>query len=396
MPQAPSSAARPLRVLHVISMLTGGGAEKFLCALASAFDESAVHTGIMPVYPTSVPFDEAELRRISIIPIARRSRYDPGFLGRMLRGVRQFKPDIVHAHLHNGKYWGRLAALAARVPIVIFTEHSPQGEKRIIPEILVDEVLNRVTDGVITFTQRQRSMLEKNERIPPGKLRVIENGIPLPPPPDARRRSEARAQLCVEEDGFAIFVVGRLEPIKNMQLAVRAMRELPDARPRIHLYIAGDGSEMNPLRDLAVTQEVTARVTFLGHRRDAVHLLCGADVLFLPSLVEGMPLAALEAMTSGVPVMSTPWAGSEELLAGGRLGVVLADWNPRTAARAFQEAAANESALREMAQRALDFARGRYDIRRAAREHERFYTELATRKGLRTMDWKSRELSPTL
>ena len=376
--------ASPLKVLHVIPTLTGGGAENFLCALIAAFDESLVHTGVMPIYPTRVPFDDGQLRNIDVLRINRTGRYDAGFLSRMIRGIRRFRPDIVHAHLHNGKYWGRLTALAAHVPIVIFTEHSPQGEKRILPEIFVDEVLNRVTDGVITFTGRQRAMLETRERIPSKRLTVIQNGVPLPPPPDIRRRVHARAELGIGDDRFAICAVGRQEPIKNMQLGIRALREVSrDDLRRMQLCLIGDGSENPSLRALAHSLGVESHVTFLGHREDAVALLYGADALFIPSHVEGMPLAALEAMSVGVPVITTPWPGAEEVVDNGNVGILLADWNATTAAAAFVHASACRDLLRQIGERALHFARIRYDIRRAAREHERLYLELAQRKGLR-------------
>lgn len=374
----------PLRVLHVIPTLTGGGAENFLCALAAAFDRAVVHTGIMPVYPTRVPFTNRQLQSIEIISVDRNGRYDAGFVARMLHGIRTFRPDIVHAHLHNGKYWGRLTALVAHVPIVVFTEHSPQGEKRILPEILVDEVLNRITDGVITFTSRQRSMLRSSEHIPPVKLRVIENGIPLPPGPDVYRRTEARKRLSVKDGELAILVLGRLEPIKNAQLAIRAMHRLKFYSPaRVRLCVIGAGTEHTALRALATSLHVEGQVNFLGHRDDAIDLLYGGNALFLPSLVEGMPLAALEAMSVGLPIISTPWPGAAELLGHRDFGIVLADWSPETAAAAFELAETHPQVFREMGERALRFARPRYDIRRAARQHEQFYTELARRKGLR-------------
>lgn len=376
------SVARPLRVLHVISTLTGGGAQNFLCALAEAFDESVVHTGIMPVYPTPVPSELRRSTHFDLISVDRKGRYDPGFLGRMLSGVRTFRPDIVHAHLHNGKYWGRLIAIAAHVPIVVFTEHSPKGDKRLLPEILVDEVLNRITDGVITFTNLQRSMLARVERIPPAKLRVIENGIPMPPAPDSRRRIDAKRRLGAAGNDYVILVLGRLEPIKNVQLAVRAMLHVP-ATSHILMCVIGDGSQMRELRALAKSLRVSQRVVFLGHQDDAIDLLYGGDALFLPSLVEGMPLAALEAMAVGLPVISTPWPGSDELLRNGEFGMVTTDWDAETAAAAFRDAATHAGDFREKGMRALQWARSHYDIRRSAREHEHYYAELAHRKGLR-------------
>lgn len=378
------SSPHPLRVLHVIPTLSGGGAENFLCALAAAFDPSVVHAGVMPVYPSAVPFNDSQLREIEILKIERQGRYDPGFLPRIVAGIRRFRPDIVHAHLHNGKYWGRLAALAARVPIVVFTEHSPQGETRNVAEVLVDEAINRITDAVITFTEQQRLMLIAKEHIPAAKLTVIENGIVLPDPPDERRRNEARGRLGVQGEEFAVAMVGRLAHVKNAQLGIRALAALPASkRASVRLCVIGDGPESESLRELARSVHAAERVTFFGHRSDVKDLLYGADVLFIPSLVEGMPLAGLEAMTVGLPIISTPWPGSRELFASHGTGIVLADWEPRTAAAAFEYAAAHPAELREMSASALRFARIRYDIQRAAREHEQLYAQLARRKGLR-------------
>jgi len=378
------STPQPLRVLHVIPTLSGGGAEAFLCALAGAFDPSLVHTGVMPVYPSRVPFDGAQLREIEVLKIDRCGRYDPGFLARIVAGIRRFRPDVVHAHLHNGKYWGRIAAIAARVPIVVFTEHSPQGEARSFPEMLVDEVINRITDAVITFTDQQRLMLIAKERIPASKLAVIENGIDLPDPPDGRHRNQARERLGVESREFAVAIVGRLAPVKNAQLGIRAIAALQASmRESVRLCVVGDGPELESLRELARSHDVAERVKFFGHRCDVKDLLYGADVLFIPSLIEGMPLAGLEAMTVGLPVISTPWPGSRELFVDRGAGIVLTDWEPHTAASAFEYAAAHPQDLRRMGECALGFARERYDIQRAAREHERLYAELARRKGLR-------------
>lgn len=381
---APSTLRQPLRVLHVIPTLSGGGAEKFLCALAAAFDPSIVHTGVMPVYPSAVPFDQAQLREIELLKIDRRGRYDPGFLTRIVAGIRKFRPDVVHAHLHNGKYWGRIAALLARVPIVVFTEHSPQGERRSFPEMLVDEAINRLTDAVITFTDQQRLMLIAKERIPAAKLMVIENGIVLPDPPDERRRKDARGRLGLSSEKFAVVIVGRLAQVKNAQLGIRALAALPASTGEsIRLCVIGDGPDTESLRELARSLGVAGRVTFFGHRSDVKELLYGADALFIPSLVEGMPLAGLEAMTVGLPVISTPWPGSRELFSSRGTGIVLADWQPRTAAAALEYASMHPQELRRMGESALRFARTRYDIRRAAREHEQLYDELARRKGLR-------------
>ncbi len=372
-----------MRVLHVIPTLTGGGAENFLCALASSFDHQLIDVAIMVVYPSEVPTNFPGLETLPIIRIERHGRYDPKFFGRMVREIRKFHPDVVHAHLHNGKYWGRLAAMLARVPVVVFTEHSPRGEKRILPEIIVDAAVNRLSDGVIVFTEQQGKLLEQLEDVPAAKLKVIENGIPLPPLPSKELRAQARSALGAADDEFAVLLVGRLVPVKNMKLALRALEySSARARGKLHIYIVGSGPEEAALTHMAQSAGAADRVRFMGYRGDATDLMYGGDVLYMPSLVEGMPLAVLEAMSVGLPVITSPWAGAAELLQDGALGTVLPDWDPETAALAFERAMDDPQALKAMSERALSFARERFAIARAARVHEQLYYSLARRRGL--------------
>ncbi len=378
---------RPLRVLHIIQTLTGGGAENVLRALVTSFDDRIVQAALMPVYPSERPQQVASL---PVLPIDRRGRYDPGFFPRMVRAIRAFNPDIVHAHLHNGKIWGRLAALVAGVPVVLFTEHSPLGDSRVPGERLFDAAVDRLTDGTIAFTEYQRNLLIRSDHVPADKLTVIQNGIVLPPLPSPERRADARRRLGVADDEFALLVVGRLVPIKNQRLAVEAMTYVaPNVRERLRMCVVGGGEEEESLRELACTQGVDSRICFMGHRDDAVDLLYGGDALYMPSRIEGMPLAVLEAMSVGLPVISTPWPGVSDLLHDGEFGVIVSDWQPQTSALAFEAAANSPQAMAEIAERAQNFAREHYAIENVARLHEALYLDLARRK--RVFSSSSRE-----
>ncbi len=376
--------ARPLRVLHVIQSLTGGGAENFLCALASSFDERNVNVALMSIYPTNVPLSAQALARIPVFKIERRGRYDSGFLGRMIQCIREYRPDIVHTHLHNGKYWGRLAALIARVPVILFTEHNPCGEHRILPEIAFDLVMNYLTAGIITFGEQQRALLARAEGLPASKAIVIENGIALPAPATSQLRERARRELGVAQHELAILVVARLIARKNQQLAIRAVECLPEReRDRVRLFIAGSGEDGQMLRELASSSFARDRIVVMGNRPDAVDLLYGADIFYMPSLAEGMPLAMLEAMSVGVPVLSAPWTGVRELLRDGELGTILADWQPQTSAAAIRAFMQSPDEFAQRAARALEYVRAHHDIAQCARTHERLYQELARARGIR-------------
>ena len=374
-----SAASAPLRVLHIIPTLTGGGAENFLCALVPAFDERVVQAGVMAIYPTRVPLE----RGLPVIKIERRGRYDPGFLGRMTRGIRAFAPDIVHAHLHNGKYWGRLTAIAAGVPVVVFTEHNPCGEKRMLAEILVDGVVNQFTDGIATFAQAQRSLLARAEWLPQRKVVVIENGIRLPPLPSEHLRARARVRLEIGADTIAVLVVARLIERKNQQLAIAAMQHLPPhVREVVKLFVIGEGEDAAMLAARARDSAVAGRISLMGNRDDAIDLLYGGDVFYMPSLAEGMPLAMLEAMSVGLPVVSAPWIGVAELLQGGALGTITQDWSPQSSAEVFSQFVSRPEPFAAKARRAMEFVRSHHDIVRTARAHEAWYRELARKHRL--------------
>src|ERR1700712_2323432 len=109
-----------MRVLHVIADLGTYGAERLLALLLNNLHDPELELAVMTVY--SSPEGAAELN-VPVLDAARRGRYDLGFFPRMVGMMRRWKPDLVHTHMHNGKYWGRLAAVASGVPVIVHTEH---------------------------------------------------------------------------------------------------------------------------------------------------------------------------------------------------------------------------------------------------------------------------------
>ena len=189
--------------------------------------------------------------------------------------------------------------------------------------------------------------------------------------------------MGIRDDEFAVLAVGRLVPIKNKRLAVEAMKLLSeDVRKRLRMYIIGDGEEEAFLRALAVSEGVADVVRLMGHRDDAIDLLYGGDAFYMPSHIEGMPLAMLEAMAVGLPVISAPWPGVSDVLRNGEFGIILSDWSPQTSATAFEYAMRSTQVLADMATNAQHFVRAHHSIERVAQLHQALYLDLAVRKGV--------------
>jgi glycosyltransferase involved in cell wall biosynthesis len=231
-------------------------------------------------------------------PMGRWSMLQPGPLIDTLRSI---APDV--AHSHSGVWFkGARAARAAGVRAVVHTDH---GRPDPVPlaDRLIDNVASRWTDRVIAVSAPLADVLRGQVVHDASALRVITNGVNverLQPPAD---RGALRRSLDLPENALIIGSVGRLEPVKNYRLAIRAFAKLQAAGVQGGgplLVLAGDGSERPGLEALAQELRVADRVKFLGWRNDAERLYGAFDVFTLSSLSEGTSISLLESMSCGV------------------------------------------------------------------------------------------------
>jgi L-malate glycosyltransferase len=369
-----------MRVVHICGDLGLYGAENVVALLMRHTDERDVELAVMTVNRSEHP-EARERVGVPVIAIERGGRKDVGFLARMIRELRRIRPQVVHTHGHHGRYWGRLAAVAARVPVIVHTEHNSD---LIAPSPrLVFDGLNRLlrerTAAFIAFTEGQRDRLARAEGIPAARVEVIPNGVPAHPP-DPHARARGRAALGVEPGELALVVVGRLFEPKRLDIAIDALAELPPAlRDRSRLLLTGDGPLREALAAQAAARGLGERVRFLGFRTDVRDLLAGADVALLTSAREAMPLALIEAMLEGAPIVSTPWAGAELMLGGGRFGRIARELTPGAVADALRETLENPAAAAARAADARAYARDEFDVAKQARRYAALYRRLSAR-----------------
>lgn len=369
--------SKRLRVLHIITSLTGGGAERFVTHLAPQLAPNLSRCGVMTIYPTAIP-DAVATSDVDVLQISRKGRFEAAFLPRMVASIRAWRPDVVHTHMKGGTYWGRLTALLAGVPAIVRTEHLPcDVEDRIRGTALADRFLNANTTSIVTFFREQAEFLARYEGFAPSKIAVIPNGIKHAPPPNASAIVEGRNRLGIQPGFFSMVVLGNLHRHKNQQLALRAFAAMDaDRRRRSHLYFLGEGSDRAKLTAMARDLDLHEHVTFLGFRNDVARLLPGADLALVPSTSEGMPLAMIEEMSAGVPIVSTPWLGAKEMLANGDLGLIAQDWTPESLASCMERVFDERGAFREKARAVQTYVREEYDIDVTAQRHLELYERL--------------------
>jgi glycosyltransferase involved in cell wall biosynthesis len=174
------------------------------------------------------------------------------------------------------------------------------------------------------------SFLAHRMRLDRSALTVVHNGVPVPvrEARNQRERSVLRSALGLPREGSLLVAVGNLYAVKDHATLLRALARLDDA----HLAIAGRGEEEEPLRALARDLDLADRLHLLGLRDDVDRLLAAADVFVQPSRSEGLPLALLEAMAAGLPVVATRVGGLPEAVVPGECGELVPAADPEALA----------------------------------------------------------------
>jgi glycosyltransferase involved in cell wall biosynthesis len=283
--------------------------------------------------------------------------------------LREHRVDVVHAHNFGRFLYAGPAARLARVPVALYTEHSrTQPHERVL--WLAQRRVSRLAQKVAAVSDNVRDHLVQVQGLPADRVVTILNGIDL----DAYRlppaeRAAARAELGLPPEAVVAGTVARLVPVKNQAMLLRAAARVPG----LWLALAGDGELRTDLEQLAGELGIADRVRFLGLRRDVPRVLAALDVFVMTSESEGLPIAMIEAMAAGLPVVATEVGGIPELVADGVSGR-LVPANDHEAAAAALAALASDPAQRHAFGRAgCDAAGGKYSISAMVRAYTAIY-----------------------
>jgi glycosyltransferase involved in cell wall biosynthesis len=179
--------------------------------------------------------------------------------------------------------------------------------------------MSRSIDQFVVLGERMRRYYQDEIGVNAGRLRVIPNGVAPLAVATAAERTAARAALGLGE-GFLVTTVGRLAPEKNFPMLIDAFARATAGDPTARLVFVGDGSERAALEQQAAAAGVAERVHFLGWRKDVGALLPAFDLFVLSSFSEGLPMSMLEAMSAGVPIVSTAVGDIPEVITDGETG----------------------------------------------------------------------------
>ncbi len=252
--------------------------------------------------------------------------------------LRELNPDLLHLHGGMAGFWGLWASGGNPPYKIVYTIHGvhyihqPFFLYRWVRWFL-DLLLKNRADRVICVSEHDAGWVRKLKIADPEKIRVIHNGINILPMPDT---PSSISSVVLPPDAFVVVVIGRLSFEKGQRYAIEAMSQLVKKHPSIHLLIVGDGEEKPSLEKRVERLNLKNNVHFLGFRRDVPSILGFADLNFMPSLWEGLPLSLLEAMAGGLPSVATRVGGVPEIVQDGVEAILVPPKNPGQMAKAIE------------------------------------------------------------
>ena len=310
--------------------------------------------------------------------------------------IQEFKPDVVHTHAAKSGALGRLAAYACKVPVVVHTFHghvfhSYFGKAKTRMFIQAERSLARRSTGIIAISDIQKEELSAQFRIcPAAKIEVIPLGLDL----DAfstnveTKRTAFRRQFGFEEGDVIISIVGRIVPVKNHDLFVRAAARLWKQNPEVPLrfLIVGDGESRAAMEAGFAREGVpysyfpethkSAAATCISWSKEVDSVFAASDIVALTSHNEGTPVSMIEAQSAGRPVVCTNVGGVADVIQNGVAGFVIPPDDTDALTEALQKLIASPELRAQMGAAGKANVVQRFSYHRLVKDMDGYYRRL--------------------
>jgi glycosyltransferase involved in cell wall biosynthesis len=314
-----------IRVAAIIDSLGLGGAERLLVTLGRQAPGAEVDLTVMALRhsDSSLVADAllAEGVPVQLVPTARHHQLaDRGRLTRLTEAIQRSGAEVVHTHLGAANVLGGMAARRARIPVVA-TLHNVRIPSRHLRDRMEQAAVRR-SDAVLAVGEEVARSHAPSLRRP---VRVLCNPVDIDAMAPTGDIAGLRMELLGQHSGPLLVTVGRLEAQKGHEVLLRAHRMVRSACPDAVLVLVGEGSLAPALERRCRELGIVDSVRLLGARPDVPNILAAADLFVSASHYEGLPLAVLEAMAAGVPVVATAVGDVPEVLGPAGLTVAAGD-----------------------------------------------------------------------
>jgi glycosyltransferase involved in cell wall biosynthesis len=371
------TSTRPLNILQICDHLGWEGSrmhgvKRLFGWMIPRFDPERFRVSLVSLRKKDLSEETLEQMGVDITYLER-GKFDPLTLPALLHVIDRKRIDVLHLHGYGATTFGRMAAAIRRLPTVLH-EHANLTATPWFQKV-ADRALEPFTDIALAVSQSTADFVVGARQIGASKVKVVYLGVPLEEfsrPRSASEIADTRRELGIAAGEFAIGTVTRLHDSKGNSYLVDAAAHVVRERPAARFFVVGEGPLLSDLQAQATGLGLGDRLVFAGFRRDVAGTLSAFDLSVFPSLWEGTPITAFEALAMGKAIISTDADGLLDILTPDRDALIV----PRRDAAALasrivwamdrpEERARLGAAARETGRR--------YDIDAFVRKMERLY-----------------------
>ena len=368
---------RKLNIVHVCDHLGWAGSrmhgvKRLFAWMMPRFDRTRFTASLVSLRRKDLSDGTLEALGIDVSYLGRH-KFDPATFTHLLKVLQDKQADVVHLHGYGATTFGRLCAAWMGIPAILH-EHANHTNTPWFQKI-ADRALAPYTDVAIAVSASTAEFTTRARLIPAARTHVVYLGAPLDEfarPRSAAEVAAARQALGIPDGAIAVGCVTRLMPSKGNEFLVGAAPAVIAAHPAVRFYLVGEGELEAPLKTQAASLGLGGRFVFAGFQSDVAAVLSAFDIVAFPSLWEGTPLTAFEALAMGKPIVSTDADGLLDVLADGRDALVVPKRDSAALAAAIGRLI-DEPALAARLAAGARATGARYDIAAFVRKMERLY-----------------------
>jgi glycosyltransferase involved in cell wall biosynthesis len=354
-----------LKILHLDPERNWGGGEAQVIGLLS-YLATRGHENHLLADPVGQLNARSRNLNIERIPFTVRNHLDLRGVPGLWRRIREEKYDLVHFHTKRAHALSLWLPRGDGCPKYVVTRRMDYPEKS---NWYTRRLYNRRVDGVVVISNSILNLLT-DAGVDKSRIRLIHSGI------DAGRFDKSTNERGTRSGVPILGSLGVLEPRKGHQYLLKAMALLRSRGLKVKSFVGGEGPLRTELEKQVVSDGIIGMVEFLGFVADVPRFLASIDIFVMPSLYEGLGVAALEAMAAGKPVIASRVGGLAESIVDQETGLLVPSHQASALADAIAKLTGTPEKARQMGNRGRMRVREHFSMEMMAKKNEDFYYDL--------------------
>ena len=370
-----------MNILCIIETDVIGGPGKGILQLLNAFKDTEIHLHICGFAGRNIQRkNEFKMAVVagghSFCELYERFRFDPATLAQARQIITDRKIDIIQTHGYKGNTLAFVLRRNLNIPWVSFMHGWTNEDFKIRIFNILDRWLLRTPDRIVTVSQAMKLYLE-SYGLQSGKINVVPNAVvQLQAPEDSRER--IRITYGISTNSPLIGVIGRLSQEKGQLDFLKAMQYVAREIPGVRALIIGDGPDRLTLENFSVHHNLSHCVIFAGYQSNIAEIYAALDIVVMPSLSEGMPNVALEAIACSKPLVATRVCGVPEVVQHNRTGFLIPPADPEEMAKQILFLLKNFDRCRELTENGKQDVVERFSLQARIQHIQDIYKDLLT------------------